>query len=354
MLNDYWVQDNSAAVNTYVRTKMSTFPAVLLPRAQDIQALRLPRLHRVLDVSPTLKVWSNTTLVTRLAQAKQMLLGKTRLDAGTRWVKVGNSIYIPQYPKSLCPFDFPKAVVRDLRQIYAHPSGQQLLDSINTPRVGQDKKLFILFADGFVDRAMCDRLFTGPGEWNLAANAPGQPASYVWVQYNPQLFGLPKITGYFDDDPSFANGAWGAPAHKPPDVSLFHELVHADDFLRGVFCETTATRGTKQVKISEMRCVGLDEFDRPEIYSENTYRAERGVTRRPYYTESDELAAIERFQTRTSKFWHPIRYGKEKQGHADLMQKVGRESVSKHLLSDYLAFASVRDNIRSGKVSKLL
>ena len=61
---------------------------------------------------------------------------------------------------------------------------------------------------------------------------------------------------------------------------------------------TEAPSGGGKVKVSEMHAVGLKEYadtdfltgvsDAPEMYSENTYRKERGVKLRPWYGGDEE------------------------------------------------------------------
>jgi len=84
-------------------------------------------------------------------------------------------------------------------------------------------------------------------------------------------------------------------------VTLFHELVHAVDFAFGLLRLADVPRGDHDgVKMSELRCVGLDEFDDDSyrngvtalhIFSENTYRHDIGVAQRTWYNDPKELRA---------------------------------------------------------------
>jgi hypothetical protein len=93
---------------------------------------------------------------------------------------------------------------------------------------------------------------------------------------------------------------WGRAKDKPSDVTLFHELTHAEDMMRGRLHKDTARRGAQDLEVAEMRAVGLEEYydedfiqgrtTRPAIYSENTYRHERGVAPRAWYNNPNEGA----------------------------------------------------------------
>ncbi len=224
---------------------------------------------------------------------------------------VGNSVLAPTNHQ--CPFpNFHMAVLRDLRQMAETASGRALLTSIDNSRA-RDSIIVIRFSDGFSTDQLSKVDWRGPSgrdpkPGSLTATPaahPGQPPTFTvggppaeaLVRYNPMFFGLPKTKGVTDRDDPLKKGQWGTPQQKPPDVTLFHELIHADDGLRGIFpAEATVVRrnGVEQ-KLSEIRCVGLDEFGeevdygRPvTIYSENTYRKERGFVIRTYYTQPAE------------------------------------------------------------------
>jgi hypothetical protein len=91
---------------------------------------------------------------------------------------------------------------------------------------------------------------------------------------------------------------WGRAKHKPSDVTLFHEMIHAEDVMRGRLHKETAARQGHEVEVAEMRAVGLEEYydedfiqgrtNRPTIYSENTYRHERQLAPRAWYREPAE------------------------------------------------------------------
>lgn len=204
-------------------------------------------------------------------------------------IKVGQLIHIKVYGRAeigdamgQCPYaDFHLQVLRDLAIIATFQSGQRLLRSIDTSGGG---KILIKFCDGFTSTSQLDGIAWNPAMLPTFDGNPRGGAGNVFVQYNPALYGLPIMKGM--DEPAYERGKWGHPAEKPPDVTLFHELVHADDCLNGVFDCGAVQRGRKAgMKLSEVRCVGLDEF-RQAAYSENSFRAECNLVERDYYSDA--------------------------------------------------------------------
>jgi len=183
---------------------------------------------------------------------------------------------------------FQADVLNNLLTIAATPSGQALIAAAINGCDGQ-KRINIRLVDGNEVRSQCN----GRGDDTADAQAST-------VEYNPRLPGIPAIAG--PDDPALKPkyGAWGTIANKPTDVTLFHELVHAVDFCFGFLRENNVPRGEHDgVKMSELRCVGLDEFDDDayqqggdlRVFSENTYRHDIGVAQRDWYSDPKELKA---------------------------------------------------------------
>jgi len=196
---------------------------------------------------------------------------------------------------------FRADVLNNMLTIAATPSGQALIAAAQNGCTG-DKKINIRLVDGNDVRSQCNG---GGGD--------SQEAQSSTVEYNPQLPGIPAIAG--PDDPALKPkyGAWGTIANKPTDVTLFHELVHAVDFCFGFLRESNVPRGQHDgVKMSELRCVGLDEFDDDDykdnnaplrIFSENTYRHDVGVAQRQWYNDPKELkAGPEKYSAIRKKF----------------------------------------------------
>ncbi len=206
--------------------------------------------------------------------------------------------------------DFVANVVRDLCIISMTQSGQALLASLRSMALGKGHLVCIEFVDGRLTRANAGNMGNG-GKWQKSG-VPGEGAKAV-VSYNPSNRGMPLSRGPDDKEypievgkistdreimPPLQSG-WGRAKNKPSDVSLFHELVHADDFLHGRLDDRQTPRGNseKGVKISERHAVGLDEYRDEEflgggklsIYSENTYRHERGCALRDFYDGPEEL-----------------------------------------------------------------
>ncbi len=203
-------------------------------------------------------------------------------------------------------------VLRDLILISRTKSGLNLLASIevraqNTelrnPRTGA-VQTFIEFVDGFENRSQANPRGGGTGaetsDW-LAVPQRADTGASATVGYNPSVAGLAvRDQAHASDElifPALEQG-FGRPKEKPADVTLFHEMVHADDIMHGRLYATEAPSGGGKVKVSEMHAVGLKEYadtdfltgvsDAPEMYSENTYRKERGVKLRPWYGGDEE------------------------------------------------------------------
>ena len=274
MNNNYWSTANSPAVTTYLgkvcRTPLDAFR---LPSPRDITSTNPPRLN------------------TSLAPIDGLTLGRGALR-GESCIKVGQRIYIQDYKNedisdeaNKCPFPrFAYCVLRDLRTIATTVVGKRLLHSLD--RNGGTEKVRIKFGHGLPGgSSQCNQLL-GQDFHRLRDGQPGAPCSST-VQYNPLFFGLPKFVGTNDRHQPLLPGNWGHPAQKPGDVTVFHELVHADDMLRGIFDQIELPRGGRTVKISEMRCVGLDLFNNASMVTENNYRRQRGFLRRYSYANGD-------------------------------------------------------------------
>lgn len=326
MVDDYWTKSIKGAVKTYLTTSVGC------PGTMDIV---LPRASRIVDLAAV-----DVDSVDDVDDVNGMAIADDTVKDGATYCRVGRNIYITKYADlTVCPYaGFHLKVLRDLREIARHNPGKRLLKSLNkVAKNSHAKTLVIKFCNGFMRTSQAN-LAPGDtgGDWNTGTYAPATvPGQYVTVEYNPQMFGLPTVVGLNDDGPELQDGEWGAPDQKPPDVTLFHEMVHADDYFRGVFLQDTALRGhNEQVKISELRCVGMDEFDQPEIYSENLYRAARGVARRDYYTKQTEMDGGPVFMPTVSKFWHPHKYKREKRAFRGQVQSLTqhKRALALHLM----------------------
>jgi len=299
-LEDFWVAENKAA--TKIVKDMHLNNLVSLPSWADtklgllkrpkVSFLETPASTGSVDIMGATINWAPITTTLNLGG---------QYTAITKAVKFGNRIYIRIYEGtdlgvggSKCSVpNFHLRVLRDLLVIAKHQSGQRLLDSINrAPSVNNSAagSILIKFADGLASTSQLDSITGGdPGNHPAFDGTPRKSSGNVYVQYNPAMAGLPIPKG--DDNPVFGRGQWGNPAEKPTDVTLFHELVHADDCINGVFDAGTIQRGTTTVKLSEARCVGLDAF-RAAPYSENAYRAEGGLVERDYYSDAAKEKAV--------------------------------------------------------------
>lgn len=223
------------------------------------------------------------------------------------YIEVGAVIRIRRNNKECLKekINFPQHVLGDLQMISMCPSGNSLLKSLNSFGA-KNCQLWVDFVHNLappkVSQASINwktskQQIERAGEIYLKTMRPTARAGIeVTVSYNPLWFGIPTVVYKalgedYTKDPAYKD--WGSPSQKPPDVTLFHELVHADDYFRGIFCGMGVHRGKGPtvVKIADLRAVGLDKFDNPNIYSENSYRDERNVKPRKYYKSKDELAS---------------------------------------------------------------
>ena len=305
----YWDQQIKRDVKTYTSVVLGTFELVL-PSKKTVDKVGYE--NTLNEDGPI-----NGMAVAREDGVRLRCAGSD-LDTAAEvrdCMKVGTHIYVLIYEDDnigtlvnqspiQCPFpDFHKAVLRDLRMLATVPSGQALLASLEA-NGGDDAKVVIRFRDGFSNDngSKVDFRVTQPGSLTTVRGltptfTAGAAVGEALVGYNPMFFGVPKIKGLTDNDDCVKQGKWGAPEQKTPDVTLFHELIHADDALRGIFEPENPKISCNgvNVKLSELRAVGLAEFGEEiefgnamKIYSENRYRKERGFVLRDYYSDANE------------------------------------------------------------------
>lgn len=157
---------------------------------------------------------------------------------------------------------FRRKVLRDLKLISETTSGRAMLESIaktgkkiNIIRTVHDVKATPISQPGVFQ----------PGFLRQPAGTPG-PVADVIVRYNPDLTDLKWAPHPYDTAP------WGREPNCPPDVFLFHEMVHADDFMHGTADNSHAPNQPRPR--GESRAVG---FIGTSPFSENKYRAEKNL-----------------------------------------------------------------------------
>ncbi|GMV40025.1 MAG: hypothetical protein AMXMBFR64_17410 [Myxococcales bacterium] len=281
MDTSFWTTAKRTEVVAYYRTKMGYDLDLILPTNTDINAAGPP---------PPLN--TSRAAIDGLAVAS-VTFQTSPTNPLKPYIRVGQRIYIRDYQGTdvgpedgKCPYpQFVDCVLRDLRTLATTVVGRRLLHSIDEN--GGASRLTIVFGHGMPPMSSQCNPVAGTA-LPLTGAVPSAPVSCE-VMYNPLYFGLPIIRAFNDTSPEIRPGAWGHPAQKPADVTLFHELIHADDMLRGIFNDVLIDRGRQKVKLSEMRAVGLDRFDNESIATENGYREERGVAKRLYYTYENEI-----------------------------------------------------------------
>lgn len=286
--NNIWVQTNKAPILQYLQTVTDMpYLDIDLPSPQDVAAA------------------GGTNVITPMPTDIDGLVVANNVNLHNEaYVRVGQRIHVRSYQvnevgttkQHRCPLPaFAFLVLRDLARIATTVSGRRLLHSIDS-HGGQGHFVKIVYGHGMVANASQANPTGGQAAFLQGNGQPGAPVSSE-VMYNPAFFGVPVIPGTSQvlrtisnsNDPCVRPGKWAHPAQKPADVTLFHELVHADDMLRGIFIDTELRRGTRNVKISESRAVGLDAFNNSSIYSENSYRHERNFVLRDCYGEATEV-----------------------------------------------------------------
>lgn len=297
----FWTSNQQTEVKQYLERKLGGTWNVVLPSTTAIASLNYP------DISDSMDPISGMN-VTRVTETVQKL-GANTATVTAPFIKVGKRIYIYTYEGQpagtnpferqnsfgkigdsdvQCPFpNFHQCVLRDLRVIAGQYTGRRLLNSIED-NTNDTSRIYIRFCEGFSNRSN-NTPFPVDVVPGLKENGTPSASSSTRVQYNPLIFGLPKVPGSYERDDSFKVGQWGSPEQKPPDVTLFHELIHADDTLRGILDQSPL--GNTNMAVCEQRTVGLDDFDDDSLYTENTYRRERGFVTREYYTSKQEIPA---------------------------------------------------------------
>jgi serine protease Do len=176
--------------------------------------------------------------------------------------------------------EYGKKVRRDLEKISKTKTGQALLKSLEASGMKITIKSDAARAIG--NYAVAVTPWTaGPEPGVLEVTKAGTkagPKADVEVGYSPDRTKL----GIPGDD--YSKTKWANPPNRPPDVGLFHELVHADDMMHGRLDTTLAPnkppRDKSDVQTSELRAVGLVG---KSPYSENAYRTELKLELRTFY-----------------------------------------------------------------------
>ena len=308
MGDEYWTKDSATAA-AFKRRAESKDIRIFLPENKQIVARHRTEKDQLFAAAKDALAQLADPDPEYGVKIDGMVLTAETDRQGTKYFRLGPVIRIRQDNRGNdCEREkitFAAHVLADLQQIRSLPSGRCLLTSLESYGAAHGCKLWIDFVHNlcppFTSQTSIQRpvemQFEGMGEIAIEPHVRARPSTNIGVaiSYNPLQFGIPMSVSKplkedYTKDPAYKD--WGAPSQKPPDVTLFHEMVHADDYFRGVFCERGIQRGkeTGLVKIADLRAVGLDRFADRKTYSENSYRAEREVKTRAYYKSPKELA----------------------------------------------------------------
>ncbi|HEY0710930.1 MAG TPA: polymorphic toxin-type HINT domain-containing protein [Polyangia bacterium] len=181
--------------------------------------------------------------------------------------------------------NFVRNTLTDLNTIAQTPSGIRLLNSIHGPAGPSAGPVDIRYGENQdTNEARTHR--PHDAGWGLRRDAPGRGDS-VEVVYRAGLDTPYQMT---ERDLPMLQADFGRAMNAPSDVTLFHELVHADDFRKGLFVDDRVTRFGGTLSVTEERAVGLGDFapSRSSAYTENSYRSDRGLPSRPFYNAASE------------------------------------------------------------------
>jgi uncharacterized Zn-binding protein involved in type VI secretion len=237
----------------------------------------------------------NSSHVSPLAEGAAMVLinglpaarlGHTTLDGailitGEASVLIGGETFSPPDFISIHgDAGFQAKVLKDLYLISCTPSGKKLFASLAATGHKVDIQLGTKEDNNSyrgLTTSVPPRLNPPPGD-----DEPNDPRAYdgtgidSLVKYNPDM----DTQGYPE---------WGRPPNYSPDVTLFHELTHADGMAHGEMDRNWYPNPPSiirpRAKGGERRAMGLSPYDDESKYpfSENSYRRDRGYMTSPVY-----------------------------------------------------------------------
>ncbi|HEY0705958.1 MAG TPA: M91 family zinc metallopeptidase [Polyangia bacterium] len=198
---------------------------------------------------------------------------------------------------------FTNQVLLDLGTIARTNNGVALFTSVIAGRGPTNGAIFIEPSRNSQEAgagAFSHPLAEGPAPtdlafWNQGENRPNVGTSSV-VLYDPFVDGLQLP---LDPDRINSSMSWGRAINMPAYVTLFHEMLHASDHLRGINGRLISN---DTIDVGEERAVGLGDF-RELGFTENTFRQELGLPDRPFYghghehysTDEDREFTVEEF-----------------------------------------------------------
>lgn len=206
------------------------------------------------------------------------------LVKGDTSVLIGGATFsIPAFLSIEGTPEFQAKVLQDLYTISCTPTGKKLFASLGA--TGHKVRIQL----GTLDdrKSNHGRTITDP---SLPPAYPGGPP-----RNDPRSedgTGIDSIVKYdpYRTDMGFGNGgaSWSKPPNYTPEVTLVHELVHADDLAHGTADSSPCLNpggSPSEVKCGERKATGLSPYDDESKYpfSENTYRRDRGYTQPASY-----------------------------------------------------------------------
>jgi uncharacterized Zn-binding protein involved in type VI secretion len=195
----------------------------------------------------------------------------------------GEAFSVPSFIAIEGHSDFQMKVLRDLHIISTTPTGRRLFASMAStgrrvrivpwgPKAAEERSHMTMTDPQLVE----PRLGNSRRDYNdpRASNGIGIDAK---IEYNPDDWGALDGKGV----------EWRRSPNFSPDVSLVHEMVHADDIMHGTIDEGWCRNpgGWPNTPCGERRARGLPPFDDTARFpnSENTYRDDRGYKRAEHH-----------------------------------------------------------------------
>lgn len=197
-------------------------------------------------------------------------------------VQMPDGSVVTEYSKNITIEGTPEyraKVVRDLDKIKETESGKKLLKSLEES--GKKTRIHKTDAGGGNAAWTDPPPTTAPYPGYRKADGSKGAAADTEVWYDPDKTSLSGPPGS-----PYNDAEWAKEGNRPPEVGLYHELVHSDDMQHGKLDsgdgDNLGPMAGTPIDKSELRAAGLPPYENEE-YSENKFRKEKGLPERTFY-----------------------------------------------------------------------